>query len=138
VCLSAAILSSIICCFSQLQLLYCLISTVTVTTINFTHNNIMLLCYKPDSRKVSFSLQRTSRFQTIYCQEIQRFWHENIQTVQLLWLHLQHQSVLEEGQTISSPTADSNTCHSDVTACGNKWMSSQTAYEDFLLLPSPM
>jgi len=64
--------------------------------------------------------------------------HYNIQTVQLLWLHLQHQSVLQEGQTKPSPTADSNTCHSDVTACGNKGMSLQTAYEDFLLFPSPI
>ena len=58
--------------------------------------------------------------------------------IPLLWLHLKHQSVLEEGQTMPVTTADSNRCHSDVTACGNKGMSSQTAYEDFLLFPSPI
>ena len=51
---------------------------------------------------------------------------------------LQHQSVLGEGQTMPSPTADSSTCHSDTTACGSKGMSSQTAYEEFLLFPSPI
>ena len=89
-------------------------------------------------QKCFFSLQRTGSFQTMYFQEIQIFWHYNIQTVQLLWLHLQHQSVLEEGQTKPSPTADSSTYQSAVTACGNKRMSSQPAYEDFLLFPSPI
>ena len=51
---------------------------------------------------------------------------------------LQHQSVLGEGQTMPSPTADSSTCHSDTTACGSKGMSSQTAYEEFHLFPSPI
>ena len=90
------------------------------------------------SRKVCFSLQRKGSFQTMYCQEMQMFQHENIQTVQLHWLHLQHQSVLEEGQTMPSPTADSSTCHSDITACSSKGKSSQTAYEEFLLFPSPI
>jgi hypothetical protein len=88
------------------------------------------------AEKFVFPFKGQAVFQTMYFQEIQMFWHENIQTVQLHWLRLQHQSVLEEGQTLRSPTADSNTCHSDVTACGNKGMSSQIAYKDFLLFPS--
>ena len=64
------------------------------------------------------------------------FRHENIQTVQLHWLHLEHQSVLEEGQTMPSPTADSSMYYGDITACSSKGMSSQTEYEEFLLFPS--
>ena len=94
--------------------------------------------HRSGSRKVFFSHQRTGSFQTMYSQEIQMFWHENIQTVQLFCLHLQHQSVLEEGQTKPIPTAGSSTYQSAVTACGNKRMSSQPAYEDFLLFPSPI
>ena len=90
------------------------------------------------SRRVCFSLQRKGSFQTMYCQEIQMFWHENTQTVHLHWLHLQHQSVLGEGQKMPSPTADSSTRHSDITACGSKGISSQTAYGEFLLVPSPI
>jgi hypothetical protein len=89
-------------------------------------------------QKICFSLQSKGNFQTMYCQEIQMFHHENIQTVQLHWLHLQHQSVLDEGQTMPCPTAESNTCHSDITVCGSKGMSSQTAYAEFLLFPSPI
>ena len=89
-------------------------------------------------QKICFSLQRKGSFQTMYCQETQMFQHENTQTVQLHWLHLQHQSVLEDRQTMSSPTADSSTCHSDITACGSKGKSSQIAYGEFLLFPSPI
>jgi hypothetical protein len=74
----------------------------------------------------------------VFKQCIQIYLHENIQTVQLHWLHLPHQSILEEGQTMSSPTADSSTCHSDITAYGSKGMSSQNACEEFLLFPSPI
>lgn len=87
------------------------------------------------SRKVCFSLQRKGSFHSVYCQEIQMVWHENMQTVQLHWLHLQHQSVLEEGQTMFSPTPDSSTCQRDVIACCSKGMLSQTAYEDFFCSP---
>ena len=87
-------------------------------------------------QKLCFSLQRKGSFQTMYCQEIQMLRHENTQTMQLHWLHLQYQSVLGEGQTMPSPTADSSTCHSEMTACSSKGMSSQTAYEEFLLFPS--
>jgi hypothetical protein len=34
-----------------------------------------------------------------------------------------------------SPSADNSTCHSDITACSSKGMSSQNAYEEFLLFP---
>ena len=53
-------------------------------------------------RKFCFSLQMKGSFHVMYCQEMKMFGLENIQTVQLLLLHLQHQSVLEEGQTICS------------------------------------
>jgi hypothetical protein len=72
----------------------------------------------------------------MYCQEIQKFQHENTQTVQLHWI--QHQSILGQGQTMPSPTAESSTCLSDITVCGSKGTLSQTAYEEFLLFPSPV
>jgi hypothetical protein len=81
-----------------------------------------------------FSLQIKGSFQTMYCQEM--FLHENTPTVQMHWLHLQHQSALEERETMPCPTGDSNTCHSDITVCSSKGMSSKTAYEEFLLFPS--
>ena len=87
------------------------------------------------SRKVCFSLQRKGSFQTMYCQDIQMFQHEDIWTVFLHWLHLQYQSVLEEGQTMSSTTADSSTCHRDVTACYSKGMSSQMHIKNFFYSP---
>ena len=94
--------------------------------------------HRSGSRKFVFLFRRKLVFKTMYCQEIQMFQHANTQTVQLHWLHLQHQSVLEEGQTMPSPTADSSTCHSDITACSSKGMSLQTAHGEFLLFPSPI
>ena len=112
----------------------------TKTTENSIQHTFKRLQHfqRSGNRKVCFSLQRKGSFQTMYCQEMQMFRHENIQTVQLHWLYLQHQSVLEVGQTMSSPTVDSSTCHSDITSCGSKSMSSQTEYGELILFPSPI
>ena len=60
-------------------------------------------------------VQRKGDFQTLYSQETQAFWHHNVQSLRLEWLHKWHESLLGEGQTMHVTALLSNPCHSNRT-----------------------
>jgi len=89
--------------------------------------------YNPsENLAIDVAVQRKGDFDTIYSQERQPFWYENLQTLQPNRLH---GSLHGKGQTRHGTTLDSNACQSDKTdkeieVCGHKLY-----MENFLSFP---
>jgi len=89
--------------------------------------------YNPsENLAIDEAVQRKGDFDTIYFQERQPFWHENLQTLQPNRLH---ESLHGKGETRHDTTLDSNSCQSDKTdketeGCGHKLY-----MENFLSFP---
>ena len=59
-------------------------------------------------------------FQTLYFQEIQAFWHQNLQTPQLKRLHIWH-SLLGVGQKCMTQHLTATHAMRKIEECGHRW-----------------
>ena len=78
-----------------------------------------------------------SRERVIFKQEYipkkrQAFQHQNFQTLWLDWIHVWHESILREGQTVHGTARDSNPCDSDKTDKEDRKTWPQIIHEQFL------
>ena len=80
-------------------------------------------------------VQRKGHFPTIYTQETQTFWHQNLQTMWWDWIHVWYNTLCGQRQTANCTTPDCNSRDSIRTDKENTRMWPQTVYGQLLFLP---
>ena len=86
-------------------------------------------------RRSNCIVQRKGHFLTIYIQETQMFWDQNLQTLWQDWIHLWYDSLFGQKQTVNCATPDCNSRDSIRTDKENTRSWPQTIYGQLLLLP---